>query len=79
MDIIRNILIQKIGHDNFDKDTVLSEVLDSLDMVDVVMRLEKHYCIEITADEQVSLRIVSDIYDVIMIKTKNYERIHSIL
>lgn len=69
MDIIRNILIRKIGHDNFDKDTVLSEVLDSLDMVDVVMRLENHYAIEITADEQVSLRIVSDIYDLIMIKT----------
>ena len=69
MDIIRNILIQKIGHDNFDKDTVLSGCLDSLDMVDIVMRLEKHYGIEITADEQVSLRIVSDIYDLIMIKT----------
>lgn len=69
MDIIRNILIQKIGHDNFDKDTVLSEVLDSLDIVDIVMRFEKHYGIEITADEQVSLRIVSDIYDLIMIKT----------
>lgn len=69
MDIIRNILIQKIGHDNFDKDTVLPEVLDSLDIVDIVMRLEKHYDIEITADEQLSLRIVSDIYDLIMIKT----------
>ena len=69
MDIIRNILIQKIGHDNFDKDTVLSGCLDSLDMVDIVMRLEKHYAIEITAGDQVSLRIVSDIYDLVMIKT----------
>lgn len=69
MDIIRNILISKIGHDTFDKEMVLSECLDSLDVVDVVMRLEKHYGIEITADEQLSLRIVSDIYDLIFIKT----------
>ena len=69
MDIIRNILISKIGHDEFDKDSILSEYLDSLDIVEIVMRLEKDYDIEITADEQLSLRIVSDIYDLIFIKT----------
>lgn len=41
MNIIQNILISKIGHDAFDKEMVLSDCLDSLDVVDVVYNLKE--------------------------------------
>ena len=68
--------MRKYGLENFsieqiDSASNLKELgLDSLDVVDLLMEMEEQFEIEFENEEMLSLKLVSDVVDTIVKKTK---------
>ena len=67
-DLTKQILdiVQELHGQNFDMDTDLRDQgLDSLDIVELVMKIEKEFNIAITDDEVISAKSIKDISELV--------------
>ena len=72
---IAEIVIERLSKASKNKeitlDSTLKELgLDSLDVVDLLMEMEEQFEIEFENEEMLSLKLVSDVVDTIVKKTK---------